>query len=578
MTNSDLVAQAHNTGVPMNIWTIRKNVAGRLWYTHNATGYKTHIKPSPEAVLAFSGLPPNWEERLTPDGRTFYFNARSGASSWTKPSDSLPSGWKVLKTPDLVPFYVNEALCLSTWDRPGEQPKSRLGQGGKVSFKRPVNTGSGPPSTMTESIDLSAANFMAATKAAARLTGQGVKIAGRKMGDLSKPNNLRRMSRLMVQANNLTNGGSGDNSGGYEDQSDAVGTQEPQQSENQDYEVGGNNGEDGAAYNQQPIQYGNDYQQDSAYLDSGLAQQQQPLQQFPLYEQQQQQQQSIYQSYVQQSAYEPPFYQMDATIQQPYETTYEQVSVQEYSPSLSSNVAAQPGFMEAALQQQSDSIAIQGLEPQPQPFASDTTLSPPTGLTEPNFQQLEQPSSFAVDQGVSLDAQQPTGTSADLNGQSVTIIDSITIESNASVAGDGYATVEDSQYTTTYGPQPTSALEETLSAQSTALDDASRVSQDNFAAESALDYQAAASQSAQISPGMQELPPQQAAPSGEFTLVAGGAPYCSSAELANEASSTAFPSPAPMEPTTAVASNPGATANSGTYTSADQRQAALDLI
>jgi hypothetical protein len=224
-TESDPRVQPSVQDATTHMWTIRKNVSGRLWYTHNATGLKTHLKPTAAALSGFSGLPPGWDERRTPDGRTFYFNKRLGTSAWTKPPNSLPEGWKELRTPDATPFYVNEQLGLSTWDRPGQQPK----QGNKVVVRR--RPAPGQPITSQNVGD----NILSATINAARLTGQGVESASRQVGKLGKKKNWRKLGRMLNQVNGLTgdNSGSdneyndynddsgfgfGDDSGGYQDQ------------------------------------------------------------------------------------------------------------------------------------------------------------------------------------------------------------------------------------------------------------------------------------------------------------------------------------------------------------------------
>ncbi|KAM0187219.1 hypothetical protein ACHAPI_011286 [Fusarium lateritium] len=218
------------------MWTIRKNVSGRLWYTHNATGLKTHLKPTAAALFGFSGLPPGWDERKTPDGRTFYFNKRMGTSAWTKPANSLPDGWRELRTPDLVPFYINEQLGLSSWDRPGQQPRQQTKQGSKVVVRRARPGQPNAPQNVGD-------NILSATINAARLTGQGVEMASRQVGKLGKKKNWRKMGRMLNQVNGIVgdNSGSdceyndynddggfgfGDDSGGYQDQQQG----QPQQS------------------------------------------------------------------------------------------------------------------------------------------------------------------------------------------------------------------------------------------------------------------------------------------------------------------------------------------------------------
>lgn len=214
VTDSDPRVQLSVPDPTSHLWTIRKNVSGRLWYTHNSTGLKTHIKPTAAALSGYSGLPTGWEERRTPDGRTFYFNRKMGSSSWVKPANSLPDGWKELRTPDQVPFYINEGLGLSTWDRPGQQPRKRPGQSNKVITR----SRSGQPNSNQNAGDA----ILSATINAARLTGHGVEVASRQMGKLGKKKNWKKMGRMMTQASNFSmdsdGGGNSSDDGGYEDQ------------------------------------------------------------------------------------------------------------------------------------------------------------------------------------------------------------------------------------------------------------------------------------------------------------------------------------------------------------------------
>ena len=212
VTDSDMRVQIPgNDTMPAQLWTVRKNVDGRLWYTHNATGYKTHIKPVKRSILDSTGLPLGWEERRTPDGRTFFFNASTGSSAWNKPQNTLPPGWKEVKTPDLVPFYVHEELGLSTWDRPGQQPKYRST---RSSYK--MNGSSSHPNGGTSSgssLGNPDMSFLSATKAAAKLTSR---MLGKRK-NLVTGKNLVTVARLANQANNLISGddyGSTDFGGG----------------------------------------------------------------------------------------------------------------------------------------------------------------------------------------------------------------------------------------------------------------------------------------------------------------------------------------------------------------------------
>lgn len=198
VTDTDLRVQPP-AAVPADVWTARRNIAGTVWYTHNATGVKTYIQPKPAAFPANSTgqLAPGWHERRTADGRSFWFNSGTGGSAWTKPVVAgLPAGWKEMRTPDLVPFYANEALGLSTWDRPGHQPKQA---------PAPVPTVAAVPSAKaSKAVARSAGGSKTpGTKsvAAAAAGGAGLLSAtGKMFGKLGKSKNLKMMSKLVSLA------------------------------------------------------------------------------------------------------------------------------------------------------------------------------------------------------------------------------------------------------------------------------------------------------------------------------------------------------------------------------------------
>ncbi|KAJ4318705.1 hypothetical protein N0V84_006698 [Fusarium piperis] len=379
VTDSDPRVQLSVPDATSHLWTIRKNVSGRLWYTHNSTGLKTHIKPTAAALSGYSGLPAGWEERRTPDGRTYFFNRKMGSSSWTKPANSLPDGWKELRTPDLVPFYINESLGLSTWDRPGQQPRKRPGQSNKVVTRsRP-----GQPNSNQNTGDA----ILSATINAARLTGHGVEVASRQMGKLGKKKNWKKMGRIMTQASGLSTGdsdgggggGYSSDEGGYEEQGqyqENLGFQQAAFSEQQSFAEGGQQQQ--SEY-QQPI-----YEQQTTYQYS--AQQEQPVFEQPAqydntgqfsypgnesqqgYEQQQEQQ---YQ-YGQNPAYEQqPVQEQQQVPQQPAEQPqyYTQEAQQQPGQQQPVMPQEQPQYYPQEAQQQpaQQPIPQQPVLPQEQP-------------------------------------------------------------------------------------------------------------------------------------------------------------------------------------------------------------------
>jgi hypothetical protein len=231
--------------IPPELWTVRKNAAGRIWYQHRASGFRTHVRPFTALVPAVD-LPVGWEVRLNPDGKKYYFNAVTGASVWSPPAmtNPLASGWRQIRTPDGVPFFVCDSLQLASWERPGDAPKAptgksagkpaaasntkdvaekvEKGKSGKSKGKSNVVHGvaaAGAAVTVASSIaqladaaDLSPQGILSATVAAARLTSHGAKFAGKKMklGKLMKNSKLRRASTMFTQVSNLA-GDDGDN-------------------------------------------------------------------------------------------------------------------------------------------------------------------------------------------------------------------------------------------------------------------------------------------------------------------------------------------------------------------------------
>lgn len=441
-TESDPRVQPSVQDPITHMWTIRRNVSGRLWYTHNVTGLKTHLKPTAAALFGFSGLPPGWDERKTPDGRTFYFNKRLGTSAWTKPANSLPDGWRELRTPDLVPFYINEQLGLSSWDRPGQQPRQQTKQGNKVVVRRARPGQPNAPQNVGD-------NILSATINAARLTGQGVEMASRQVGKLGKRKNWRKMGRMLNSVNGIVGDGSGsdgeyndynddsgfgfgDDSGGYQDQ------QEGQFQQSFDYQQN--------SFSEQPQQSFSfeDNQQQSMFQQSAF--EQQPTFEYsvqyeqPAYEQQSFEQQPEQFSvttevsytttdaqpmYEQQQSYEPQqeqfgqevYEQTSNEVQQP---TYESVPCQEPMPTQQqeSFEASIPPEQSEIVQPPVQEPFVQPLQPTPQPayqvpqqvfpaqqYTYDPTQMPqqqvtvsyqvPSYITEPapapTFDQTQQP-------------------------------------------------------------------------------------------------------------------------------------------------------------------------------------------
>ncbi|KAF1982700.1 hypothetical protein K402DRAFT_457061 [Aulographum hederae CBS 113979] len=126
-------------GVSSQKWTVRRNASGRHWYQFHDHKTKTHVKPR-TAISSTNST--GWEQRKNQDGRAFYYNVKTQDSSYSRPAAMLPEGWKEVKTPDGVPFYVHDLLELATWTVPGDQPVETNSNGVKNRSLSVASTGS----------------------------------------------------------------------------------------------------------------------------------------------------------------------------------------------------------------------------------------------------------------------------------------------------------------------------------------------------------------------------------------------------------------------------------------------------
>ncbi|KAL2203305.1 hypothetical protein CC79DRAFT_1216881 [Sarocladium strictum] len=356
------VQLAPSSGVPAHLWTVKRNVTGTFWYTHNATGYKTHIKPH-VSVVGSTWLPPGWNERRTPDGRTFFFNSTTRATSWVRPVNSLPPGWRELRTPDLVPYYVHDGMALAAWERPGQQPKGRRSS----MMGRP----------------------------GASNAGDSLK---KMWGKLGKTQNLAMMTRLAVTANNLADGnvqsedGFGD--GGFGEAAVDGGS------------GGEYTGQDFGGGDQQDVQT-DVYADNAAFQQADFATQAQP--QFA------EAQETVQQPVYEQPTYEQPTYEQLA-YQQP---VYDQTNVPYQQPLY--ETGQQPPVIEGLAQPplaNDTSYVLQQPQPDPNQFYVNQE---PLGVTPdqetlmqsqspPALGMLENPYQTTVQQELMLD--QPTASLA----------------------------------------------------------------------------------------------------------------------------------------------------------------------
>ncbi|KAK7018585.1 RING-finger domain-containing protein [Favolaschia claudopus] len=84
------------------------------------------LEPQRTANLAeerFAELPPGWEFRVDPKGRTYYVDHGSRSTSWSHPaiaklSQGLPNGWEMRSAPPDKPYFVDHSTRITTWSDP----------------------------------------------------------------------------------------------------------------------------------------------------------------------------------------------------------------------------------------------------------------------------------------------------------------------------------------------------------------------------------------------------------------------------------------------------------------------------
>ncbi|KAK3389661.1 hypothetical protein B0H63DRAFT_518899 [Podospora didyma] len=316
ITESDLVVQEGTGDIPTQLWTVRKNVSGRLWYMHNETGFQTHIHPMTatvkESELTPTDLPPGWEQKKSDPGQPWYLNTITNAWSFEKPTNVLPQGWTIRKTPDGAPFFVHDALQLATWDRPGEAPKARSnlktvtteepelkqasnGQlakaaGGKKvkgvkaaavttsDVKMAVSVASNV-AKLAAATDLSPSGIITASVAAAKLTALGVKFAGKKIGRMGKGKKLANATKLLGAAARLAGDDDGDfDEDDEEDEDEDVEEEEESQPTAHESQPAGEAGQYGAGQDTGPGVADQPYTEEQSYTEQSQPYTEQPQQ------------------------------------------------------------------------------------------------------------------------------------------------------------------------------------------------------------------------------------------------------------------------------------------------------------
>lgn len=115
-------------------WTEHEDPgSGKTFYFKAATGETSWEKPQ-TASSAADALPDGWTEHNDPNsGKTFYYKAATGETSWEKPraaSDvkaALPEGWaEHVDPPSGRTFYYKAATGETSWERPRAEDSGAL--------------------------------------------------------------------------------------------------------------------------------------------------------------------------------------------------------------------------------------------------------------------------------------------------------------------------------------------------------------------------------------------------------------------------------------------------------------------
>ncbi|KAI0319606.1 hypothetical protein OF83DRAFT_1281822 [Amylostereum chailletii] len=135
-------------------WERRTDPRGRTYYVDHSTRQTTwqHPSPRPAPVSAQAPVPPpnttnadgtyadiplpmGWEERRTPDGRSYFVDHHTRSTTWNDPRrpgavatatavpdrnalGPLPSGWEMRMTSTRRVYYVDHNTRTTTWDDP----------------------------------------------------------------------------------------------------------------------------------------------------------------------------------------------------------------------------------------------------------------------------------------------------------------------------------------------------------------------------------------------------------------------------------------------------------------------------
>ena len=134
MTAADGRKYYANTTTKATSWT--KPVADGASSPAPAPAASAAPSPAPAAAAASGDLPAGWKELTAADGRKYYANSTTKATSWTRPTESsspapapapaaaaaggeapLPDGWRQLTAKDGRVYYAHTDKRTS-WTRP----------------------------------------------------------------------------------------------------------------------------------------------------------------------------------------------------------------------------------------------------------------------------------------------------------------------------------------------------------------------------------------------------------------------------------------------------------------------------
>ncbi|XP_042634659.1 E3 ubiquitin-protein ligase NEDD4-like isoform X15 [Cyprinus carpio] len=136
---------------------VQQSSQTRRTRAQTVTGVEDTMSPSATYALTTPGLPPGWEERRDPKGRTYYVNHNNRSTTWTRPilqgannaqirravkdtvsnpqspqpspysspksqhkanQSFLPPGWEMRIAPNGRPFFIDHNSRTTTWEDP----------------------------------------------------------------------------------------------------------------------------------------------------------------------------------------------------------------------------------------------------------------------------------------------------------------------------------------------------------------------------------------------------------------------------------------------------------------------------